>query len=163
MTENCYFCHLFANGAMTKDLNKGISQIQYNSLNLPRIVDVKNQNAEGRNEYTYSASGVKLRTEQRYDPNLNITPSNTTMPSNDGFPDYKNTDYVGNIIYETSKTGISTINKIRVLVDGGYIENYYPFGTLLQRKSSRHFSQLSQHVKRTHFVSIGHTCPDEFI
>jgi hypothetical protein len=37
---------------------------------------------------------------------------------------YKNTDYVGNIIYETQSNGTS---KTRILVDGGYIENgvYY--------------------------------------
>ena len=41
-----------ANGAVTQDLNKGISAITYNHLNLPRMVDIKNLSAEGRNEYT---------------------------------------------------------------------------------------------------------------
>jgi len=45
------------NGAMIKDLNKGISSIQYNSLNLPRQMDIKSSVAEARNEYTYSARG----------------------------------------------------------------------------------------------------------
>jgi hypothetical protein len=63
-----------ANEAMVKDLNKGISAITYNSLNLPQMVDIKNQNAEGRNEYTYSASGQKLKAVQRWNPNYNTAP-----------------------------------------------------------------------------------------
>jgi RHS repeat-associated protein len=66
---------------------------------------------------------VKLRTEQRYDPTLKLAPVGTTTPANDGFSDYKNTDYVGNIVYETSKTGAIITNRTRILVDGGYIEN----------------------------------------
>lgn len=109
-----------ANGAMVKDLNKGISAITYNSLNLPRIVDIKNQNAEGRNEYTYSASGQKLKAIQKWNPNYTTAPvigsdinvSSLTMSTT--------TDYVGNIIYENG-------NLKRILVDGGYNEggNYY--------------------------------------
>ncbi|WP_236264210.1 RHS repeat domain-containing protein [Dysgonomonas sp. Marseille-P4677] len=106
---------------------------------------------------------MKLKTEQRYDPNLNVMPMNTTSPVNDGLADYKNTDYVGNIIYETVKIESSITNKTRILVDGGYIENgvyhyyladhlgsnrvvinasgtitqrnhYYPFGTAFAEK-----------------------------
>ncbi|GHV17568.1 hypothetical protein FACS1894169_12980 [Bacteroidia bacterium] len=75
--------------------------------------------------YTYSASGVKLKTEQRYDPTLQLSPVQTTTPATDGFTDYKNTDYVGNIIYETEKKGTAVTNKTRILVDGGYIEGYH--------------------------------------
>lgn len=109
-----------ANGAMSKDLNKGISSITYNSLELPQIIDIKNMNAEGRNEYTYSASGEKLRVVQKWNPNYNSEPiigsdvnvSSLTMDSS--------TDYVGNKIYEGN-----TLK--RILVDGGYYEggNYY--------------------------------------
>jgi RHS repeat-associated protein len=109
-----------ANGAMVKDLNKGISAIAYNSLNLPQMVDIKNMNAEGRNEYTYSASGQKLKAVQRWNPNYNTAPvigsginvSSLTMSAT--------TDYVGNIIYENNALK-------RILVDGGYYENgnYY--------------------------------------
>jgi len=45
---------------MTKDTHKGITDIQYNSLNLPRQMDIKSSVAEARNEYTYSASGSKV-------------------------------------------------------------------------------------------------------
>ncbi|MDR2086569.1 MAG: DUF6443 domain-containing protein, partial [Dysgonamonadaceae bacterium] len=41
-----------ANGAMTQDLNKGISEIKYNRLNLPQRIDIKSPVAEARNEYT---------------------------------------------------------------------------------------------------------------
>ncbi|MDR2004459.1 MAG: hypothetical protein LBQ74_15645, partial [Prevotella sp.] len=109
-----------ANGAMVKDLNKGISAITYNTLNLPQMVDIKNMNAEGRNEYTYSASGQKLKVVQKWNPNYNTAPvigsginvSSLTMSAT--------TDYVGNIIYENN-----TLK--RILVDGGYNEggNYY--------------------------------------
>ncbi|MBK5722312.1 RHS repeat-associated core domain-containing protein, partial [Dysgonomonas sp. Marseille-P4677] len=152
-----------ANGAMDKDLNKGITGIQYNSLNLPRQMVINSSTVKAKNYYTYSASGVKLKTEQRYDPTLVNSPIGTTTPATDGLTDYKNTDYVGNIIYETSKSSAGTVNKTRILVDGGYIENgvyhyyladhlgnnrvvvnasgtitqrnhYYPFGTAFAEK-----------------------------
>ena len=64
------------NGNMTKDLNKGISSITYNSLNLPQTVNISNS----INTYVYSAMGTKLSVSQ---------------PS-------KKTDYVGNMIYENN-------------------------------------------------------------
>ncbi|MFT3994123.1 MAG: RHS repeat-associated core domain-containing protein, partial [Dysgonomonas sp.] len=109
-----------ANGAMTKDLNKGITDIQYNSLNLPRIVDIKSPVAEARNEYTYSAGGQKLKVVQRWNPNYSTAPLigssiNTTLLTST-----KTTDYVGRMIYENGSLK-------RILVEGGYIENntYY--------------------------------------
>ena len=88
---------------------------------------INSSTVKAKNYYTYSASGVKLRTEQRYDPTLAKEPVGTTTPVNDDFSDYKNTDYVGNIIYETEKKGATITNKTKILVDGGYIENgtYY--------------------------------------
>lgn len=62
------------NGAMTKDLNKGISDIQYNSLNLPRLMDIKSPVAEARNEYTYSVGGKKLKVVQKWNPNFSAAP-----------------------------------------------------------------------------------------
>ncbi|GAB6010282.1 RHS repeat domain-containing protein [Dysgonomonas reticulitermitis] len=144
-------------------MNKGITEIQYNSLNLPKQMVINSSSVKAKNYYTYSASGVKLRTEQRYDPTLQLSPVQTTTPATDGFTDYKNTDYVGNIIYETEKKGAAVTNKTRILVDGGYIENnvyhyyltdhlgnnrmtvnqngvktqwnhYYPFGTIFADK-----------------------------
>jgi len=109
-----------ANGAMIKDLNKGISAIAYNSLNLPRIVDIKNKNAEGRNEYTYSASGQKLKAVQRWNPNYSTTPVIGSTINTTALTQSQTTDYIGNIIYENNALK-------RILVDGGYYEggSYY--------------------------------------
>jgi RHS repeat-associated protein len=108
------------NGAMTQDLNKGISQIQYNSLNLPQIVDIKNKTTEGRNEYTYSASGQKLKAVQKWNPNYSTTPVIGSTVNTATLTQSQTTDYVGNIIYENNALK-------RILVDGGYYEsgNYY--------------------------------------
>jgi RHS repeat-associated protein len=108
------------NGAMTQDLNKGISQIQYNSLNLPQIVDIKNKTTEGRNEYTYSASGQKLKAVQKWNPNYSTTPVIGSTINTAALTQSQTTDYVGNIIYENNALK-------RILVDGGYYEsgNYY--------------------------------------
>ena len=109
-----------ANGAMNKDLNKGISDIQYNSLNLPRMMDIKSPVAEARNEYTYSASGQKLRVVQKWNPNYSTAPVIGSGINTAALTMTKTTDYVGNIIYENG-------NLKRILVDGGYYEGgiYY--------------------------------------
>lgn len=44
---------------MTKDLNRGISAIQYNILNLPGRIDIKNPFGEARNEYIYRSDGKR--------------------------------------------------------------------------------------------------------
>lgn len=68
-----------ANGNLTKDLNKNIVDIQYNSLNLPSRIVFKN----GDNiSHVYSADGSKLRTVRVADG------------------DTLTTDYCGNVIYE---------------------------------------------------------------
>jgi len=107
------------NGAMATDSHKGIFGISYNSLNLPTELAIKNTNTSGKTYYTYSASGVKLRTEHKSSSNLNYVPvSGTGGDSN--LDIVKITDYVGNKIYENGQLK-------RVLVDGGYIEDgiYY--------------------------------------
>ena len=81
---------------MVKDLNKRISMIEYNFLNLPRRITFTGVN-NPVNEYVYSSGGKKLSV---------IHKSSTE----------KRTDYVGNMIYENGSLK-------RILVDGGYIEN----------------------------------------
>lgn len=109
-----------ANGAMIQDLNKGISSIQYNSLNLPQLTDIKSSAGEARNEYTYAASGRKLKVVQKWNPNYNISPIVGSAVTVSALTRTKTTDYVGNIIYEDGSLK-------RILVDGGYIEDgvYY--------------------------------------
>ncbi|MFV0546261.1 MAG: hypothetical protein ACK5ND_08760 [Bacteroides sp.] len=85
------------NGNLTKDLNKGISIISYNSLNLPVSLSIANASGSATNNYTYSADGRKLKVEMKY----GINRANT-----------KATDYVGNMIYENGSLK-------RILVDGG--------------------------------------------
>lgn len=48
-----------SNGNMTKDLNKGITQITYNILNLPQTVGIASPATQYT--FTYAASGEKLR------------------------------------------------------------------------------------------------------
>ena len=109
-----------ANGAMNKDLNKGISDIQYNSLNLPRMMDIKSPVAEARNEYTYSASGQKLKVVQKWNPNFSTAPVIGSGINTASLTQARTTDYTGNIIYENNALK-------RILVDGGYYEGgvYY--------------------------------------
>jgi RHS repeat-associated protein len=104
-----------ANGAMNKDLNKGITGIQYNSLNLPRMMDIKSPVAEARNEYTYSAGGQKLKVVQKWNPDYSTAPVIGSAINTAALTMTKTTDYIGNIIYENNALK-------RILVDGGYIE-----------------------------------------
>ena len=120
-----------ANGNLTKDLNKNISNIQYNCLNLPSAVTF----ADGSTiTYTYAADGTKLRVVHK------IGSTTTT------------TDYCGNVVYENgtpkhllTEEGYVTLadkkyhyflqdhqGNNRVVVDAaGTVEevnHYYPFG-----------------------------------
>jgi hypothetical protein len=47
-----------ANGNITTDLNKGISSIVYNDLNLPRVISIP---GKGTITYLYDATGTKLK------------------------------------------------------------------------------------------------------
>ena len=82
-----------ANGNLTKDLNKGISGITYNFLNLPNAVTFSDGSTI---TYTYGADGTKLRTVHK------IGSTTTT------------TDYCGNVIYENG------VQKL-LLTEEGYI------------------------------------------
>ena len=128
-----------ANGNLTKDLNKNISEIQYNCLNLPRKVTFTDGSTI---EYTYAADGTKLRTVH--------TIGGTTTT----------TDYCGNVIYENgvqklllTEAGYLTLadskyhyylqdhqGNNRVVIDqNGAVEevnHYYPFGGVFASTSS---------------------------
>lgn len=85
-----------SNGNMIEDLNKGISRIEYNLLNLPQRISFIGAN-NPVNEYVYSAGGKKLSV---------IHKSSIE----------KRTDYVDNMIYENGSLK-------HILVDGGYIKD----------------------------------------
>lgn len=106
------------NGAMTYDPNKGMTAV-YNSLNLPQELLINNETARGKNYYTYTATGSKLKVKHFSDPTLQAIPVIGT--SNDAdLPNKNTTNYIGNKIYENE-----VLNK--TLIDNGYIEgnNYY--------------------------------------
>lgn len=119
------------NGNLIKDLNKNITNIEYNFLNLPILI----QFGDGSSiTYLYDANGTKLRT-------THIINGVTTT-----------TDYCGNVIYENgvlkmliTEAGYITFpdkvyhyylqdhqgNKCVVINDTGAVEQmnlYYPFG-----------------------------------
>ncbi|MDR0863368.1 MAG: RHS repeat-associated core domain-containing protein, partial [Candidatus Symbiothrix sp.] len=113
------------NGSMTKDLNKGISAITYNILNLPRQIDIKHSSAEARDEYVYSAGGQKLKVIQKWNPSYSTTPVVGTAINTSALTITKTTDYIGNKIYENG-----TLKMIRT--DNGYFDystNKYYFYT----------------------------------
>ena len=72
-----------ANGNMTMDLNKGITSVTYNHLNLPTVVRFSG-NGQGTISYIYDATGAKLQ--------KNVLKNSVNTP----------TDYAGNFIYENS-------------------------------------------------------------
>ncbi|WP_315087434.1 RHS repeat domain-containing protein [Bacteroides heparinolyticus] len=120
-----------ANGNLTKDLNKKITAIQYNCLNLPSTVTFSDG---GAISYTYAADGTKLRTVHKTG-GAAVT-----------------TDYCGSVIYENgtqklllTEEGYVTLadgkyhyylkdhqGNNRVVIDpSGTVEevnHYYPFG-----------------------------------
>ncbi|MDR1763442.1 MAG: DUF6443 domain-containing protein, partial [Dysgonamonadaceae bacterium] len=108
------------NGAMTKDLNRGISEITYNLLNLPLKVDLKHPHAEARNEYTYSASGKKLKVVSRWASSYSTDPVIGSAINTASLDNTKTTDYVGNFVYENGLLK-------RILTENGYYSNgnYY--------------------------------------
>ena len=121
-----------ANGNLTKDLNKGISGITYNFLNLPNVVTFSDGSTI---TYTYGADGTKLRTVHK------IGSTTTTT-----------TDYCGNVVYENgvqklllTEEGYVTLSDSKyhyylkdhqgnnrvVISQSGTVEetnHYYPFG-----------------------------------
>ncbi len=82
------------NGNLTKDSNKGIASITYNSLNLPSVVTFSNGSTV---IYTYSADGKKLSTEH-------VISGTTTI-----------TNYAGNVVYENN------VQK-KLLTQHGYVD-----------------------------------------
>ena len=118
------------NGNMTKDLNKKISRIQYNLLNLPSTIKIMNATGTYFINKTYDATGQLLRVRYQFG-----TAGTGPLGSiGDSFPDGGNEpqggglvgpiqppvfddgrkDYCGNIIYENNALS-------QILFDGGYI------------------------------------------
>ncbi len=97
-----------ANGNMITDYNKQIEAIHYNNLNLPVLVDLGNNN---KIEYIYDAAGIKLQQKVFKEGNLQ-----------------KETDYVGNFIYENGSLKFIITDDGRLLPKedaSGYEYEYY--------------------------------------
>ena len=93
-----------ANGNLTKDLNKGITRITYNVLNLPSVVTFSDASTI---TYTYTADGTKLRT-------IHKIGSTTTT-----------TDYCGNVIYENGTQKLLLTEEGYVNLTGTQQYHYY--------------------------------------
>ena len=92
------------NGNLTKDLNKGITDIQYNVLNLPSTVSFSDGSTI---TYTYGADGTKLRTVHK------IGSTTTT------------TDYCGNVIYENGTQKLLLTEEGCINLTGTQQYHYY--------------------------------------
>ncbi len=76
------------NGNMVSDLNKGITAIEYNHLDLPTKVTINGNGNVGNIVYIYDATGAKLR----------------KIATDTGESSVTHTDYAGNYIYEGNAT-----------------------------------------------------------
>ena len=147
------------NGNLTKDLNKNISSIQYNFLNLPSSISYSSGKSAA---YTYDATGRKLRVSYK------ASASATAVP----------TDYCGNMIYENGVLkkvffdgGYVTVtgtpfyfyylkdhqgnNRVVVNPDGssGQVNHYYPFGGLFGESTGnavQPYKYNGKELDRTH-------------
>ncbi len=120
------------NGNMTKDLNRNISLVQYNSLNLPKKITFANN--MGDISYTYSSTGEKLSVGYLYGagPIIGpILPSSASVGEGDtpqgifsgqtprdgggliNMDDLYSISYCGNVVYDH---GV-----VRLLTDEGYV------------------------------------------
>lgn len=105
------------NGALTKDLGRGIVTILYNKLSQPTLIQFSNGN---QIRYTYSESGERLSVLNiiaKVDPNnaIVVTEGSIYRLISSRIEKETKTDYVGNFIYEDGvlKT---------VMYEGGYDE-----------------------------------------
>jgi len=130
-----------ANGNMTKDLNKGITEIQYNILNLPEKININGKEIR----YVYTAAGEKLQ---------NIV-GGKTIAYNGGFVYESTASNVFTLKYILNSEGRCVVNadsvayeynltdhlgNVRAVVDanGDVIQqsNYYPFGGVFAKRGS---------------------------
>ena len=121
------------NGNLSKDLNKNITSIQYNCLNLPSKVTFGDGSAI---TYTYSADGTKLRA-------VYVINGSTTT-----------TDYCGNVVYENGA-------QKWLLTDEGYVslsDNQYHYYLKDHQGNNRVVINSAGTVEETnHYYPFGGT------
>ena len=105
---------------MTYDHNRGISGIGYTRTGMPFRIDIKSPVAEARNQYVYTATGIRLRKTSQWNTNYSTSPVIGSAINVGALNQVKTTDYIGEIEYENN-----AIKRIRT--KNGYIENnnYY--------------------------------------
>ncbi len=91
------------NGSLISAVNRGISSIKYNQLNLPEQMDVKHTSAEARNEYTYDAEGNKLNVKYRWNPQFVTNPIIGSAVNESLLTMSRNVLYQGNHIWFDTK------------------------------------------------------------
>ncbi|WP_291587819.1 DUF6443 domain-containing protein [Bacteroides sp.] len=91
------------NGSLVSAVNRGISSIKYNQLNLPEQMDVKHTSAEARNEYTYDAEGNKLNVKYRWNPQFVTNPIIGSAVNESMLTMSRNVLYQGNHIWFDTK------------------------------------------------------------
>ena len=106
-----------ANGNITQDFNKKISKIEYNSLNLPSMIQYSHGDQA---HYGYDAAGRKLSVRHIISPvNIYVPMGSTTLPEN-AFLEWRGFDvYADNIQYFMEKS--LSVFPTRLNFDGGYI------------------------------------------
>lgn len=120
-----------ANGNMITDSNKEITKIEYNYLNLPRLVEDTDGNSV---EYTYDAAGTKLKKKAYNGEGISTTDYIGALHLVDG-----NLDFMmhpeGRYDYATNEYHFNLtdhLGNVRVVVDeaGAVVQrdDYYPFG-----------------------------------
>ncbi|WP_281989957.1 DUF6443 domain-containing protein [Aquimarina aggregata] len=140
------------NGNMTKDQNKGITNITYNHLNLPETVSISNIEGTGTITYIYDATGAKLKKIAPSGGSLITTeyvsgyvykngnleffgqPEGIVEKEADGYKYvYQFRDHLDNIrLSYSDKNGNGDITTDEIVQE----KNYYPFGLAHQGYNS---------------------------
>ena len=106
--------------------------------------------AEARNEYTYSASGQKLKVVQKWNPSFSTAPVIGSAINTAALKQSKTTDYIGNMIYENGALK-------RILIDGGYVEGgvYHYFLTDHLGNNRLVVNSSGTVVQKNHYYPFG--------
>ncbi len=130
-----------ANGNMTKHLDKGISLIQYNYLNLPKQFSIKKPTWTTNVSYIYRADGVKITkifipgsrgTYPTYTDYLDgFQYENSVIkfvPTAEGYFDFTKNLYIYNYADHLGNTRLSYTKNSAGVLEILEESNYYPFG-----------------------------------
>ena len=142
------------NGAMTKDLNKGISNISYNAINLPMSMDIVSPVAEAKNSYLYTARGEKIESKYLWNSSYSTTPVIGSMALSERMNSSKVVQYAKNKVYENGSLK-------RILLDNGYYEGgKYYFFFCDHLGSIRSISETDRPNQKFHYYPFGMPYPD---